>query len=148
MRFRQADGESKKKKELEMPKYTKSRDMMRSKHPATQPTLPSPRQMAIRQIPMWCSQTRKITTVYLSYQELHWDGTEEGSLIHPYMKQQWMLHLRKLQLCYSHIVALSSQSGVITNMYNARKHKYVTGTNNLPSLVNVFYLFSAWIQCM
>lgn len=46
---------------------------MRSEHPAAQPTqskLSSPRQTLIKQISMWCSQTRKITRVYLSYREL------------------------------------------------------------------------------
>lgn len=43
-------------------------------------------------------------------------------------------------LLQSHCL-LSSQSGVIATMDNARKHKYVTGTNSLPSSVYIFYLF-------
>lgn len=85
------------KKEFKMAKDAKSWDMVRSKHSATQPTLSSPCQMALKQIPMWCSQTEKTTTVYPIYIRSFIAMTQKGgNLIHPDIKQQWMLHSRKM----------------------------------------------------
>lgn len=98
---RQMERAKQNKKEF---KTAKSWDRVESKQTAAQPTqskLSPTLRLAIKQIPMWCSRTQRITTVYLRYQELHLDGTEEGKLIHPDMQQQWMFPLRKLQPCFS-----------------------------------------------
>lgn len=69
-----------------------------SRYSAAQPTqsnLSSPTQMAILHIPMCCSQTQKLTSVYLSCEQLLLSGTGEGTLIHPDKKQQQVFHEKK-----------------------------------------------------
>lgn len=61
----------------------------------TQSNLSSPTQMAIMHIPMCCSQTQKLTSVYLSCEQLLLSGTGEGILIHPDKKQQQAFHENK-----------------------------------------------------
>lgn len=82
-----------------------------SRYSAAQPTqsnLSSPTQMAIMHIPMCCSQTQKLTSVYLSCEQLLLSGTGEGILIHPDKKQQQAFHenkkkkTKKKQLCFFH----------------------------------------------
>lgn len=68
------------KKEFKMAKDAKSWDTVRSKHSATQPTLSSPCQMALKQRPMWCSQTENTTTVKLVYIRNFIAVTQKGGI--------------------------------------------------------------------
>lgn len=57
---------------------------------------------------MCCSQTQKLTSVYLSCEQLLLSGTGEGTLIHPDKKQQQVFHenkkkkTKKKQLSFFH----------------------------------------------
>lgn len=94
-----------------------------SRYSAAQPTqsnLSSPTQMAIMHIPMCCSQTQKLTSVYLSCEQLLLSGTGEGTLIHPDKKQQQVFHKnKKKKLKKSNFVSFTGTRAVRTAK---RKH--------------------------